>query len=503
MPRTLARLLPAILLVLPVALAAQASAYIPLDDTDLPLLEHLIARGDVEDPSPMLRPFRAADAERVLALADTAGAPNRALIARLRAQFAPAATPAWWRGTARGGFQAYTHGRRDELHPAGDGGVQPYADVTLSAGFGSLVAVTRPAIEQRVQHDPDWTNRAGLSVTGRLVEGYVSAQTKYVRLFYGQMDHNWGPVGLPGIPLSNYAYERQGLMLEFGARSVRLSALATDLRDQTDSIGQLVHRYYFVHRLAVRASDRFQVAAWESNVLAGADRNFETRYRNPLSVGYLANTIGVGDRGNEMLGLDLTWRAWRHTTIEAQLALDDFWYQNRKENRDRWGMTLAASGPLGRTAGWRAMYTQMSSLALRTFNPQENFTDAGIGIGRNFTDMDLALVRVSVPVRERWLVTPELAFQRQGEGAIDTPYPARGPALENTPALFIGTVEKTLRVGMAVQGSWGPLALSADGGFHHIVNRFNVAGTTKDRFEARLQATIGISRGGRIAGDGL
>src|SRR5574338_303124 len=138
MPRTLARLLPVILLVLPAALVAQASAYIPLDDTDLPLLEHLIARGDVEDPSPMLRPFRAADAERVLALADTAGAPNRALIARLSAQFEPAATPAWWRGTARGGFQAYTHGRRDELHPAGDGGVQPYADVTLSAGFGSL-----------------------------------------------------------------------------------------------------------------------------------------------------------------------------------------------------------------------------------------------------------------------------------------------------------------------------------------------------------------------------
>ena len=51
----------------PRALArAQASPYLPLDDPRLPLLEHLIARGDIEDPSPMVRPFRRADAVRVL-----------------------------------------------------------------------------------------------------------------------------------------------------------------------------------------------------------------------------------------------------------------------------------------------------------------------------------------------------------------------------------------------------------------------------------------------------
>src|SRR5918912_69434 len=51
-----------------------ASPYITLDDPRLPLLEHLIARGDVEDPSPMVRPFRRADAVRVLAAADTGNA---------------------------------------------------------------------------------------------------------------------------------------------------------------------------------------------------------------------------------------------------------------------------------------------------------------------------------------------------------------------------------------------------------------------------------------------
>ena len=43
---------------------AQSSPYLPLDDPRLPPLEHLIARGDIADPSPMVRPFTRADALR-------------------------------------------------------------------------------------------------------------------------------------------------------------------------------------------------------------------------------------------------------------------------------------------------------------------------------------------------------------------------------------------------------------------------------------------------------
>src|SRR3954454_18518175 len=71
----------------PARLAAQGSPYLPLDDSRLPLLEHLIARGDVGDPSPQVRPFRLVDAARVLAAADTTGAPGRDLIQSLRQQF--------------------------------------------------------------------------------------------------------------------------------------------------------------------------------------------------------------------------------------------------------------------------------------------------------------------------------------------------------------------------------------------------------------------------------
>jgi hypothetical protein len=486
---------------MPMRAGAQASPYIPLDDPRLPLLEHLIARGDVEDPSPMVRPFRRADATRVLAAADTVAARDwpgvpTTLIGRLHAAFEDGPGNLWGLH-GRVGAQAYTHPRRELLHPTGTSGLRPYVDLRGAATFGSVVLVTRPVVEPRLVDDPDWPGRRDLTVAGRIADAYISAQFKYASLFYGQMDRNWGPVWLPGIPLSNYGYERQGLAIDIGNRDIRLSALATDLRDEIDSLGQTVHRYYFVHRLQARLSRRLTVAPWEGVIVAGADRNFETRFRNPLSFSYLANTIGLGDRGNVILGADVHWRAFGRTTLEAQLALDDFWTDNRQRNRDRWAFTVGAQGPLFVNAAWRAFYTQVSSLALRAFNPTENFTDAGVGIGRNFSDQDQLSLRMSVPVRGQWLVSPELTMLRQGEGRINDPYPVPDAnGVLDTPALFIGIVERTYRAAVGVSGRSGPLDLLADLGFHHVVNSGYQEGRTDNRFEGRLQVTLGLSRRG-------
>jgi hypothetical protein len=476
---------------------AQTSPYIPLDDPRLPLLEHLIARGEVQDPSPMVRPFRRSDAVRALAAADTSGrTTSAALIRRLRRGFEDSPGNNWMLG-GRIGAQAYTHARRDLLHPGGPDGVRPYVEVAASATFGNVVLVTRPTIETRLLDDPDWLGRRDLDLTGRIADAYISAQFKYASLFYGQMDRNWGPPGLPGIPLSNYGYERQGLALDVGTETIRLTALATDLQDEVDSLGRTVHRYYFVHRLHARLSRRFSIAPWEGIIVAGADRSFETRYRNPLSLGYLANTIGLGDRGNVMLGVDVRWQAFGRTTLAAQLALDDFWYDDRERNRDRWAITLGAEGPLLDVAAWYAVYTQVSSLALRAFNREENFTDGGVGVGRNFSDQDQLSLRVSLPVRNQWLLSPELTLLRQGEGRINDPYPEpdAGGVL-TTPALFIGVVERTYRAGLGLSGRTGPLDLVASAGFHHVVNSRHQEGRTVNRFEGRIQATVGLSRGG-------
>jgi hypothetical protein len=481
----------------PARARAQASQYIPLDDARLPLLEHLIARGIVEDPSPMVRPFRRADALQVLANADTsADASSLERIRRLRDHFTEPAGNSW-SVEVRVGGQAYSQTRRELLHPGGPSGLRPYAELRGAATFGNIILVTRPVVEPRLKDDPDWPGRRDVSVPARMADAYVSAQFKYASVFYGQMGWNWGPPDLPGIPLSGYGYDRQGLALEVGTRTLRLSALATELQDELDSLGRTVHRYYFVHRLHAGLSRRFSLALWEGVVLAGADRNFDTRYRNPLSISYLANMIGLGDRGNALIGADVRWQAFGRTTFNAQLAVDDFWYRNRQRNRDRWAFTVSANGPLLKDAAWHALYTQVSSLALRTFNSAENFTDGGVGIGRNFSDQDRLSLTVTLPLRDRWLLSPELTVLRQGEGRISDPYPTPDAnGVLATPGLFIGIVERTYRAAVGLSGETGPLELTANAGFHHVVNRRHQPGQTVNRFEGRIQATVGISRGG-------
>ncbi len=290
---------------------AQSSPYLPLDDPRLPLLEHLIARGDIADPSPMMRPFRRSDAMRVLTGADTAGDPAATLVRRLRDDLREPDDSNRWLLAARAGAQAYSHIRRDLYHPLGPDGVRPYADFTGEASVGPFTMVSRLAAEPRLPDDPEWPGRRDLELAWRMPEAYLSAQFKYGSLFYGQMERNWGPVGVEGIGLSDYGYSETELAFEVGVDAVRLVGTARSLEDTRDSTGQRVHRYFFAHRLGVRLGDRLRLGLWETTVLAGADREFDGRYRNPLSLLLLANQYGLGADGNVLFGFDAAYRVAR------------------------------------------------------------------------------------------------------------------------------------------------------------------------------------------------
>jgi hypothetical protein len=480
---------------------AQASPYIPLDDPRLPLLEHLIARGEIDDPSPMVRPFRRSDAVRVLVAADSSGKASSAeLIRALRVQFEDP-PGSQWRIAARAGGQAFSHIRRDVLHPLGPDGVRPYADFTGEAVFGGFALVSRPAAEPRVADDPEWPGRTDLELIWRFPEAYVSAQFKYGSVFLGQMDRNWGPTGLDGIGVSDYAYSEPEAAFDLGTETLRLYALARGLPDETDATGARVHRYFFAHRLGIRLSRKLSVGIWETTVLAGNDREFDARYRNPVTLLLLANQYGLGADGNVMFGFDAQWRVGAGIRLETQVGLDDLQYENTSGDTrypNRYAFTVAATGPIGDRCAWRAFYTQASSLAFRALDPFENFTTSGVGLGRNFDDQDQITLTLSVPGGVRWLFTPELTLLRQGEGQINDPFPTSPEEAGAIPTLFIGTVEKTWRAALGISGRQGPLEVLANAGFHHVVNANNEPGRTVDRFEGRLQATLGLSRRGGL-----
>jgi hypothetical protein len=492
-------LLPVILLALPATAAAQVSGYIALDDPRLPLIEHLITTGAIADPSPFIRPFRRVDLLRVLADADTTRSGVAEARRNLEAAFAVPTGETTWGVDARGGFQAYSQPRRDPLHPEGAAGIQPYAEVGLEATAGPVVLVSRPALEPRLVHDPDWKGRKDIEVAVRMADAYISAQWKPARIFYGQMAQNWGPVGITGLALGNESYPRPTFGVDFHFGPFHLGAQASALTDETDSLNQVVHRYFFAHRIDLRASRRLQFALFETTVLSGVDRNFDGRYRNPVSLLLLTNEYGAGDQGNVLAGFDASWQVARALTLQAEVVLDDIQYQNRSgpdSYPDRYGFTLTGFGPLAGSLSWRALYSQVSSLAFRTMNKYDNFVDDGVGIGRNFGGNDQFTLRVGVPVRSTWLLTPELTWFRQGEGNLSDPAPQRGPVSASYPTLLAGVVEKTLRAAVAVSGSWGGFRLSADAGYHHITNLDHQSGQTADRFEGRLFATFGFGRRG-------
>ena len=214
----------------------------------------------------------------------------------------------------------------------------------------------------------------------------------------------------------------------------------------------MIHRYFVTNRLDVQVRPNFTVALWESLVAAGPELAPATR--NPLRrfsfiFGDQFSRLNPGR--NWMIGGDAQWRPTRALLLEGQGVLDDRSVTQPNlaaggaPRPNRWALSVAASGPMGGAMGWRASYTMVSSLAFRTFIPAENFTDGGVGIGRNFPDNWLLSLALTVPVRGSWLVTPEADLLRQGEGALDRPFPS-GPDLTATPDWPIGTVPP---------GGWG------------------------------------------------
>jgi len=486
------------------SVAAQASPYLPLDHPRTALLEHLITRGDLDDPTPMIRPLRRADVVRAAERridSRPAGAP---LAAELRRALVDRIDEDWFRVAPRAGIQSFSQARRDLLHPSGGGGVRPYFETALEGRFGNLVLSSRPIADNRLKLDPDWYGR---SIQGakrqayRFTDAYLSAQFKRARLFYGQMDRNWGPVGTLGLSIANYGYPRTDFGVEVVLRDVQIQIVGTELSPMRSVDGTDHKRYFMAHRLNARVSRRLNLAIWETGVLAGQDQSFDPAFRNPLVLLSFPLQLGLPDDRNTIIGGDLSWRLPAGVLLEGQAMIDDRWRRaadpatGEAPHPGRWAITVAGSGPLGARLAWKTSVTAVSGLAYRTGDSAQSFLDRGVGIGPHFTDLIRADVRLGIPVGQRWLVTPEMTWLRQGEGRIDEPFPA-GAALTATPEIGIGIIATTWRLGASVAGSAGGFDLVGTGGWHRTTNADHVLGRHRNRFEARIQTTFSTAWSG-------
>jgi hypothetical protein len=473
--------------------AAQGSPYLSLDDPRLPLLEHLIARGVVRDPSPQIRPLLLTEVLAALRVARDSGtgAADPIVIELLRA-WEPPATESWWRITPRLGGQGYTQGRRELLHPGDGGGGRHYLDASITAAMGPVVVNARPAMENRLRDDPDFRPLGPIDEFRQLyrfIEAYGVAQWKWVQLHFGQVERNWGPTGLTGIPISNYGYPRTDFAFRLGGRTIRFEAIQAPLRDGVSDSGEVVTRWFATHRLSIRVTPDLQLALWEAAVAQRAGGAPDPALLNPFVLMTFGRQFGLGDRRNVMLGGDGTWRPSQRLLIQAQGAVDDWSFDDANPYPNRFGFALGAGGALGASLSWRASYAMNSSLAYRTSDPNESFTDADVGIGRHYIDNDHFFVGVGVPVRTGWLVSPQMHLLRQGEGRIDAPWPTEQEAAD-LPQLFVGTRQDTWLAAIGVSGQERGVAISGLGGVRHLRNASHTAGAGETRFVGRVQVTV-------------
>src|SRR5438067_738815 len=224
--------------------AQEASPYVPLEHWSMPYVEHLIASGALRDPTPLTRPIRRADLVRELEAVDTLVVSDAvyATVRRLLRALRPAARGPRYRLAADVGLAAATYDVRDPLELGRGVPARPYGPSRLYGNvgaeahlqFGPVIAVTHLYEDTRLRTDPDWFDgrRNGL----RAAEAYVSGQCRYAEVFFGVLDRNWGPSGVPGLLLSSNPYDLDHLAVTLGPASVHLQAIVTELDPLTDSI---------------------------------------------------------------------------------------------------------------------------------------------------------------------------------------------------------------------------------------------------------------------------
>jgi hypothetical protein len=490
------------------ATAQQASPYVPLHHWATPYAEHLIARGAIADPTPLSRPFRAADLVHALRDMDSVRVTQAEwrVAQRLIAELDRGGEAPLGRVEGHASLAAATHALRDPLgtrcRPTASGCAarDPDASRVFASGglaatlfLGPVVAVTHPYFDTRLKFDPDWYGRKERFVAGRNAEAYLDAQLRFIELFFGSLDRNWGPSDAPGILLSDSPYDLDHAALRVGTSGVQLEGTAAQLNDLVDTAGAVHHRYLIQHRLWIRPPGRWTLAAWEAFVLSGVGRSLEMWYLNILNLGMLTQ-VNTRANANTFLGFDFERKG--SVTVFGQAMLDDIQI-DRQVPSDRkptsYAFTIGARGGGGggvprRSVAWRAYYTQVSNLAYRNEDDLQVPLHHGLGTGRDFADYDQLTARVSAMAGAGLLVEPEVTWLRQGEGDPRLPHPPVA-SYPGRPTMFEGVVERTLRLALAARYDRGPLSLSTDAGVHLVSNANHVSGESDQRFVGRVGIT--------------
>jgi hypothetical protein len=489
----------------PATLAAQASAYVPLDDIAYTYIDALVARGQLRELSTLERPFteralrEAIDSARTREPSDVVTSYLDALYGAIqkyavRPGNSDSAVAQSFRGrfTADVYATAQTSGRRELMLSDSSNDIRPAAAIRLAMAGGPVVGFTRVLIDTRLNVDPEFAGRKDRKVNARTEDGYVGGQWKYAELSVGRVGRNWGPPTLYGLMLGNYAYTYDHLFARIGSDRIHWSTVITRLDDSVVATGPAIERYFSIHRIAVQWRN-LEIAGSESYVYAGAGRGFEPSLVNPFNI-YALSWRNEKQEGNLGLGGEIALKTESKGIFSGQLFLDDLQIDRSCDpackQPSSYAMTFSAEGlRLRGDQRWFASYTRVSNLAYNNKNPAEKYEVLGVGLGRGFSDYDEFKAGLDLALVPRTPLRVYAAHRRQGEGNYNNPYPL--PAdYGSTRGMFEGVIMAVTRLGVAGATRWRDFELSGDVGVNHNSNDGHVSGASRTAFEGRIRVAV-------------
>jgi len=411
---------------------------------------------------PLVRPLRLSAVAHALAAEDTTrlDAAGRRAVRDVAAEVARASGD---RALALElDMSGYRNGRRDSFRPGGAAGAGPAGGVWGMLSDGSFVAVVNPAFDNRLRDDPEFTGYVRPEIVGRMQTAYLAVAGRHATLAFGRMSRNWGPSLFEGLLVSPSAYATDELSGSLTIGRFTLLSIAKRLNDDTALMGTPTNpfnRYFFAHRLGIRAGRTLWLDFTEAGIYGGQGQSWEPALSAPLDLALLSE-FNERLHVNSLLGLDAAWQTGR-VNLTASGMLDDI-QVDRGTLTDRrpaaYGFTVVArtavpDRPLHVALG----YTRVSSLAYRnSVQPSFVYAEAGVGLARNYSDYDQWLARLEWRPTPDWYAAFDVQVTRQGAGDFRQPFPTDSVLALPGEGFLMAPVSHLAGVRLTVVGTVAP-----------------------------------------------
>jgi len=209
----------------------------------------------------------------------------------------------------------------------------------------------------------DDVNDPGFIYDPDRIVAYYTPNERF-RFGFGKDRHNWGPLELGGLLVSDYNEGFTGVYQQYALGGFVLRGITAQLNSIIGKDDAVIQRYFSASRLEYSKPD-YGLAFGQSVLYAGEGRSWEMQYFFPFFIyhyGQMAYSRGYGNAGQNLQGsLDGYYKIYKlPLEVYGELFVDDFQ-----------GHTDSVSQSVQNTVSW------MAGLRLKGADPWYGFIEGG------------------------------------------------------------------------------------------------------------------------------